>query len=80
MFYMNNKQEAALEKSLTYMSKNGYQHGPCLGISSRGDIDGGRWSVEFAYAGLTERSPTTDPPSIVLLVDIAANVVAAAEM
>jgi hypothetical protein len=29
-----------------------------------------QWEVEFAYEGLADRSPTTDPSSIVLLVDL----------
>jgi len=64
------KIELAAEIAERSMAKDGYGHGPCLSVRLIGDSSTDKWEVEFAYEGLTDRSPTTDPCSIVLLVDL----------
>ena len=64
------KIERAVEVATRSMSNDGYGHGPCLSVRLMGDSSKDKWEVEFAYEGLTDRSPTTDPSSIVLLVDL----------
>jgi len=61
---------SAIEIAERFMSDNNYQHGACLGASIVGLATGDCWEVEFAYEGLSNRSPTTDPPSIVLAVEL----------
>ena len=64
------KIEHAVEVAERSMAKDGYGHGPCLSVRLIGDSSNDKWEVEFAYEGLIDRSPTTDPHSIVLLVDL----------
>jgi len=64
------KIELAAEIAERSMVKDGYRHGPCLSVRLVGDSSKDKWEVEFAYEGLTDRSPTTDPSSILLLVDL----------
>jgi|GEM_PF-992806 len=64
------KIEQAVEFAGNFMAKDGYGHGPCISVRLKGDSNDDNWEVEFAYEGLTGRSPTTDPPSIVLLVSL----------
>jgi hypothetical protein len=64
------KIELAVEVAERSMVNDGYGHGPCLSVRLVGDASKDRWEVEFAYEGLTDRSQTTDPSSIVLLVDL----------
>ena len=64
------KIELAVEIAERSMTNDGYGHGPCLSVRLLGDSSKDRWEVEFAYEGLADRSPTTDPSSIVLLVDL----------
>jgi len=64
------KIELAVEVAERFMSRNGYGHGICLGASVKQDAAAENWEVEFAYEGLMNRSPTSDPPSIVLLVNL----------
>jgi len=64
------KIELAAEIAERSMANDGYGHGPCLSVRLVGDSSKDKWEVEFAYEGLTDRSPTTDPSSIVLLVDL----------
>jgi hypothetical protein len=64
------KIELAVEIVERSMAKDGYGHGPCLSVRLVGDSSKDKWEVEFAYEGLADRSPTTDPSSIVLLVDL----------
>lgn len=62
--------EMAVEIAERTMRKDGYRHGPCLGATLRRDAATEQWEVEFAYEGMENRSKTTDPPSIVLVVDL----------
>lgn len=64
------KIELAAEIAERSMAKDGYGHGPCLSVRLVGDSLKDKWEVEFAYEGLADRSPTSDPCSIVLLVDL----------
>ena len=59
------KEETAIEIAEAYITGAGYAHGPRICT----ELTKGNWRIEFAYEGLTERSPTTDPPSILLEVD-----------
>ena len=64
------KIELAVEIADRSIRNDGYGHGPCLSVRLVGDSSKDKWEVEFAYEGLADRSPTTDPSSIVLLVDL----------
>ena len=72
--------ELAVEVAERSMAKDGYGHGPCLSVRLMGDSSNDKWEVEFAYEGLMDRSPTTDPNSIVLLVDLKTGVVTTVEL
>ena len=72
--------ELAVEVAERSMAKDGYGHGPCLSVRLMGDSSNDKWEVEFAYEGLTDRSPTTDPGSIVLLVDLKTEEVTTVEL
>lgn len=74
------KIELAVEVAERSMVKDGYGYGPCLSARLVGDSTKDRWEVEFAYEGLTDRSPTTDPSSIVLLVDLKTKEVSTVEL
>ena len=74
------KIERAVEVATRSMSNDGYGHGPCLSVRLMGDSSKDKWEVEFAYEGLTDRSPTTDPSSIVLLVDLKTEEVSTVEL
>jgi hypothetical protein len=74
------KIELAVEVAERSMVKDGYGHGPCLSVRLVGDSLKDRWEVEFAYEGLTDRSQTTDPSSIVLLVDLKTEEVSAVNL
>ena len=62
--------EAAVDVAEQFMGKNGYVHGPCLSASLKSDVGPDEWEVEFAYEGLVDRSQTSDPPAIVLMVNL----------
>lgn len=64
------KIELAADIAERSMANDGYKHGPCLSVRLVGDSSNDKWKVEFAYEGLADRRPTTDPSSIVLLVDL----------
>ena len=64
------KIELAAETAERFLAKDGYGHGPCLSVRLKSQSSDDKWEVEFAYEGLTDRSPTSDPPSMVLLVDL----------
>jgi hypothetical protein len=64
------KIELAVEIAERSITNDGHGHGPCLSVRLVGDSSKDQWEVEFAYEGLADRSPTTDPSSIVLLVDL----------
>lgn len=53
------------------LAVRGYRYGPVIRAEAVGAPDAGVWEVEMAYDGQTVRCPTTDPPSIVLWVNIA---------
>lgn len=52
------------------MERDGYKFGPCIQCRQIGQEDSFLWEVEFAYDCETGRSETTDPPSIVLKVNV----------
>ncbi len=73
------KIETAVELAERIMRERGYGHGPCLGATlKKGSSD--KWEIEFAYDGMSDRSETTDPPSIVLSVDLRSEVVETVEL
>jgi YD repeat-containing protein len=72
--------ELAVEAAERFMAKNGYASGTCLGARLTGESMAENWEVEFAYDGLEDRSQTTDPPSIVLLVNLKTEEVSTAEL
>ena len=52
------------------ISSGGYKHGPCISCRPIGAAESDFWEVEFAFAGETGRCETSDPPSIVLRVNV----------
>jgi hypothetical protein len=74
------KIELAAELAERSMAKNGYGHGPCLSVRLTSGASQDKWEVEFAYEGLTDRSATTDPASIVLLVNLKTEEVTTVEL
>lgn len=72
--------ELAVELAERSMRKEGYGHGPCLGARLRDDSLTTKWEVEFAYEGMENRSKTTDPASIMLLVDLVSEEVHCVEL
>lgn len=74
------KIEQAVEYAENFMAKDGYGHGPCICVRLKADSIDDSWEVEFAYEGLTGRSQTSDPPSIVLLVDLKTTEVSTVEL
>jgi hypothetical protein len=73
------KIELAVELAERMMRNEGYGHGLCLGVKlQNGAAD--LWEVEFAYEGMSDRSKTTDPPSIVLAVDLKSEEVKTVEL
>ncbi len=67
---MQENRNAAILKAEEYMTNQGYKHGPCIGAECKRRSYKAVWDVEFAYDGLYARSTTTDPPSIVLVVNL----------
>jgi hypothetical protein len=76
---MENLPESALELAIGHMKAHGYRHGPCLSIVSN-PTNSRIHQIELAYEGFDARSNTTDPPSILLQVDLATMTVQSAEM
>ena len=74
------KIELAAEIAERSMARDGYSHGPCLSVRLKGGASEDNWEVEFAYEGLTDRSTTTDPASIVLLVHLKTEEVTSVEL
>lgn len=73
------KIEMAVELAERMMRDRGYGHGPCLGVTlQKGSSD--KWQIEFAYEGLDDRSETSDPPSMVLSVDLVSEEVKTLEL
>lgn len=73
------KIELAVELAEKMMRTQGYGHGVCLGANlEKGQAD--IWRIEFAYEGLDCRSETTDPPSIVLSVNLSSEEVRSVEL
>ena len=73
------KIELAVELAERMMRTQGYGHGVCLGANlQKGETD--IWCIEFAYEGLDCRSETTDPPSIVLSVNLSSEEVRSIEL
>lgn len=52
------------------MREGGHAQGPCLDCRPTGSPETALWEVELAYVGEMGRSETTDPPSIVLQVNL----------
>ncbi|QDU86891.1 hypothetical protein Pla175_02450 [Pirellulimonas nuda] len=69
----------AVEIAERSVAENGYRHGPCIAARMVGATTD-RWEVELAYDGCTGRSATTDPPSIVLKVDLDTEQVTSVEL
>jgi len=74
------KIELAAEVAERSMAGDGYGHGPCLSVRLKGNSSEDKWEVEFAYEGLADRSPTSDPSSIMLLVDLKTEEVTTVEL
>jgi len=62
------------------MMQGGFKHGPCIQSRPMGTQDSKTWEIEFAYEGETGRSETTDPPSIVLHVNLTTKEVRSVEL
>lgn len=62
--------ETAVDIAEQFMEKNEYRHGACLSASLKHESGSDDWEVEFAYEGLANRSQTSDPPSIILIVNL----------
>lgn len=73
------KIELAVELAERMMRDRGYGHGPCLGACLQKGSSG-KWEIEFAYEGMSDRSETTDPPSIILSVELSSEEVNAVEL
>ena len=73
------KIELAVELAERMMKDRGYGYGICLGASLK-DGASESWQVEFAYEGMTDRSSTTDPPSIILAVNLTSEEVQPVEL
>ncbi len=67
---MSSKSNDAVATAVEFMSKNGYRHGSCINVVQSNIESDEQWEVELAYDGLHDRSPTSDPPSIKLDVNI----------
>jgi hypothetical protein len=76
---MQEPKNTAIAKAEDYMATQGYKHGPCIGAECRSLQTQAIWNIEFAYEGLNSRSETTDPPSIVLVVNLDQNSVRSAD-
>ena len=61
--------DQAVSVAKAHRRKKGYREGAYLGAKQICSNEN-KWEVEFAHYGLTERSPTTDPESIRLEVDL----------
>jgi hypothetical protein len=72
--------ELAAETAERFMTKEGYGHGPCLAVKLQGESADDKWEVEFAYEGQVDRCATSDPPSIILLVDLKSEQVTTLEL
>jgi hypothetical protein len=74
------KIETAVGVAERFMENNEYHHGPCLSASLKGESGSDEWEVEFAYEGLVDRSLTSDPPSILLMVNLKSEEVRTVEL
>ncbi len=73
------KIELVVELAKRMMKERGYGHGVCLGATlKKGTAE--TWEVEFSYEGMADRSTTTDPPSIILAVNLASEEVHPVEL
>lgn len=70
---MLEQRDMAIAMAKEYMASQHYKHGPCIGAKCKSSRIPAMWDVEFAHEGLTSRSDTTDPTSIVLIVDLDQN-------
>ena len=68
---MASKRSDAIAIAELDMSSGMYKHGPCIRCDPVGTTNSDYWEVEFAYCGQTGRCETSDPPSIVLRVNVA---------
>jgi hypothetical protein len=64
------KNSAAIAIAEQDMTQHEFKHGPCIQCRAVGSEESAIWEVEFAYEGNTDRSETTDPPSILLEVNL----------
>jgi hypothetical protein len=64
---MNEQADQAVQIAKEFLTSQGFRHGSCIGVNPLSQT---AWEVEFAYEGLNSRSDTTDPPSILLRVDL----------
>lgn len=62
--------DEAIKLAVDFLADDSYRHGKCLSAEIASGYEEETWEVEFAYEGLDERSETTDPPSIVIVVDL----------
>lgn len=77
---MQERGDLAISKAEEYMATSGYKHGPCIGAECVSSQSQAIWNVEFAHEGLNTRSDTTDPPSIVLIVNLDQNTIRPADI
>ena len=64
------KQDQAITIALDDMEAGKFRHGPVIQTRPLGNSESKFWEVELAHHGETGRSETTDPPSIVLRVNV----------
>jgi len=63
-------EQLAISIAEQHLQSGGFCCGPCIGALSIGSTDTSLWEIEFAHVGLTSRSPTTDPESMRVQVNL----------
>ena len=63
------RRNEAIELASAFIINEGNRHGRCLSAQIVSHYKNETWEVEFAYDGMEERSPTTDPPSLIIAVE-----------
>lgn len=69
---MDNESKQAVQIAMARMAAEGQPHGPCISVERRFPDS---WQVDLAWNGYEGHSPTTDPSSLTLFVDIASGAV-----
>jgi hypothetical protein len=64
------KQDQAIAFAVNDMAAGKFRHGPIINSHPVGNSESKFWEVELAHYGESGRSETTDPPSILLRVNV----------